>query len=79
MNYLVTEGHVEAAKTFERESGTAASMDLGTIQERMEVRRAVQTGDVDAAIEKVNDMNPEVKQLQRQSSGPTVVPLPTNG
>jgi hypothetical protein len=34
MNYLVTEGHVEAAKTFERESGTASTMDLGTIQVR---------------------------------------------
>ena len=27
----------------------------------MEVRRAVQSGDVDGAIEKVNDLNPEVR------------------
>ena len=61
MNYLITEGHVEAAKSFERESGTSASMDLSTIHNRMEVRRAVQVGDIDAAIDKVNDLNPEVR------------------
>ena len=63
MNFLVTEGHVEAARTFARESGTATTMDLSSIQERMEVRRAVQSGNVDEAIEKVNDMNPEVRAL----------------
>ena len=63
MNFLVTEGHVEAARTFARESGTATTMDLSSIQERMEVRRAVQSGNVDEAIEKVNDMNPEVRML----------------
>ena len=45
---------------FEQESGTAAGVDLGTITERMEIRQAVQSGDVEGAIEKVNDMNPEV-------------------
>jgi hypothetical protein len=61
MNFLITEGNVEAAKMFEKESGTEAAMDLSTIQERMEIRRAVQSGQVDVAIDKVNDMNPEVR------------------
>ncbi len=45
---------------FEKESGTATGTDLGTITERMEIRQAVQSGDVEGAIEKVNDLNPEV-------------------
>ena len=74
MNFLVTEGHVEAARTFARESGTATTMDLSSIQERMEVRRAVQSGNVDEAIEKVNDMNPEVRALCTAYCQPFAVP-----
>ncbi|GAX82418.1 hypothetical protein CEUSTIGMA_g9846.t1 [Chlamydomonas eustigma] len=66
MNFLITEGYVEAAKMFEKESGTAASMDLSTIQERMEIRRAVQSGQMDVAIDKVNDMNPEILETQEE-------------
>jgi hypothetical protein len=35
-------------------------MDLGTITDRMSVRKAIQCGNVQDAIEKVNDLNPEV-------------------
>jgi hypothetical protein len=54
------QGYVEAARAFERESGTPPMLDLNTITDRMEVRKAVQSGSIDSAIEKVNDMNPEV-------------------
>lgn len=37
-----------------------ADIDLGTITDRMAVRKAVQCGQVEDAIEKVNDLNPEV-------------------
>lgn len=39
-------------------------MDLETITDRMEVRKAVQRGDVDSAIDRVNDMNPEILESQ---------------
>lgn len=38
-----------------------ADIDLGTITDRMAVRKAVQCGQVEDAIEKVNDLNPEVR------------------
>mmetsp|Transcript_29236 Transcript_29236/g.93522 ORF Transcript_29236/g.93522 Transcript_29236/m.93522 type:complete len:114 (+) Transcript_29236:182-523(+) len=60
MNFLLTEGYVEAARTFERESGTSPGVDLESITDRMEIRRAVQSGNVDDAIERVNDLNPEI-------------------
>lgn len=60
MNYLVTEGFVEAAQKFQEESGTEPDIDLATITDRMAVRKAVQCGDVQDAIERVNDLNPEI-------------------
>ncbi|CAI7928911.1 unnamed protein product [Closterium sp. NIES-54] len=76
MNYLVTEGYVDAARKFEIESGTdresrgadAATMragaDLGAVAERMAVKQAVQRGDVEDAIDRVNDLNPEAAYLE---------------
>lgn len=37
-----------------------ADIDLATITDRMAVKKAVQAGNVEDAIEKVNDLNPEV-------------------
>lgn len=54
------QGYVEAAQIFESESGTSADTDLSAITDRTEIRKAVQSGNVEEAIEKVNDLNPEV-------------------
>lgn len=61
MNYLVIEGYKDAAEQFSLESGLEPTIDLESIQERMEIRHAIQSGDVDTAIELVNDVNPEVR------------------
>lgn len=66
MNFLVTEGYVEAAEKFQMESGTEPDIDLGTITDRMAVRKAVQCGHVEDAIEKVNDLNPEILDTNPQ-------------
>ncbi len=55
------QGYVEAAEMFQRESGTAPGVDLAAMGERDAIRKAVQGGDVEAAIEAVNDLNPEVR------------------
>eukprot|EP00798_Chlamydomonas_sp_ICE-L_P008062 gene8062-1298_t len=49
---------------FEKESGTTPGVELGSIAERVEIRQAVQRGDVEGAIEKVNDFNPEILETQ---------------
>lgn len=41
-------------------------MDLETITDRMAVRQAVQRGDMEAAIDRVNDLNPEILEHQRE-------------
>ncbi|KAL6542852.1 Glucose-induced degradation complex subunit [Orobanche hederae] len=71
MNFLVTEGYVVAAEKFRLESGTErilkiADIDLATITDRMAVKKAVQSGNVEDAIEKVNDLNPEILDTNPQ-------------
>ncbi|TYH53287.1 hypothetical protein ES332_D09G089400v1 [Gossypium tomentosum] len=66
MNFLVTEGYVEAAEKFQMESGTEPDIDLATITDRMAVKKAVQSGNVEDAIEKVNDLNPEILDTNPQ-------------
>ncbi|RLN41449.1 hypothetical protein C2845_PM01G08500 [Panicum miliaceum] len=61
MNFLVTEGFVDAADKFRIESGTQPEIDLATITDRMEVKKAVQSGNVQEAIEKINDLNPTIR------------------
>ncbi|XP_062013238.1 protein GID8 homolog isoform X2 [Rosa rugosa] len=65
MNFLVTEGYVDAAEKFRKESGTE-HIDLATITDRMAVKKAVQCGNVEDAIEKVNDLNPEILDTNPQ-------------
>jgi len=59
------QGYVDAARMFEQESGTQPGVQLSTILDRMEIRKAVQAGQVEEAIDKVNDLNPEVNTQQR--------------
>merc|ERR1719421_1038806 len=66
MNYFVTEGYVDAAQAFQEESGTEPGVDLETITDRMAVRQAVQRGDMESAIDRVNDLNPEILEHQRE-------------
>ncbi|KAJ2158478.1 hypothetical protein GGF46_003736 [Coemansia sp. RSA 552] len=58
MNYLIIEGYKDAAEKFSEESGLESSVDLGSIEERMQIRFAVQSGEIRRAIERVNDLNP---------------------
>ncbi|KAJ2723688.1 hypothetical protein GGI07_002483 [Coemansia sp. Benny D115] len=63
MNYLIIEGYKDAAEKFSEESGLHTNVDLGSIEERMQIRFAVQSGDIKAAIERVNDLNPDLLDL----------------
>ncbi|KAJ3299807.1 Glucose-induced degradation complex subunit [Borealophlyctis nickersoniae] len=60
MNYLVIEGYKDAAEKFSNESGLQPRVDLASIEDRMNIRNAVQAGNIDDAIERVNDLDPEI-------------------
>mmetsp|Transcript_66262 Transcript_66262/g.182953 ORF Transcript_66262/g.182953 Transcript_66262/m.182953 type:complete len:103 (-) Transcript_66262:108-416(-) len=50
MNYLITEGLQDAAAHLERESGCAPTVDLTTVQARVDIRNAVVAGEIERAI-----------------------------
>jgi hypothetical protein len=54
------QGYVEAAHIFERESRTTPDVNLAAITDRTDIRKAVQDGDLETAISRVNDLSPEV-------------------
>jgi hypothetical protein len=60
MDYLVIEGYKGAAEEFSKEADIAPPVDFNSIESRMNIREAVQRGDVEEAIERTNDLNPEV-------------------
>lgn len=68
MNYLVVEGYAEAAKAFQEESGTEPGVDFEALAERNAIRKAVQAGSIEEAIERVNDLNPEILEERQQLS-----------
>lgn len=58
MDYLVIEGHKEAAQAFERESRTGAGMDLDTISNRRLIRSCVEAGDISGAMKRADELIP---------------------
>ena len=60
MNYLIIQGYKDAAEKFSKECNLPPDVDLSSIEDRMSIRTAVESGKVDEAIEKVNDLDPEV-------------------
>ncbi|KAM0792917.1 hypothetical protein ACM66B_002677 [Microbotryomycetes sp. NB124-2] len=59
-NYLFTEGYSAAAEKFTREANIQPPIDLESIESRMAIRRAVQSGQVESATVMVNELDPEI-------------------
>lgn len=62
MDYLITNGYPAAAKKFAVEANIQARTDFEAIQERVEIRTAIHSGDIQAAVEKINELNPQVSK-----------------
>ncbi|KAF9568480.1 hypothetical protein CPC08DRAFT_702494 [Agrocybe pediades] len=60
MDYLVIEGYKSAAEEFSQEANLEPPVDFESIESRMDIREALQRGDVEDAITRVNDLNPEI-------------------
>ena len=59
------EGFKEAAEKFRMESGIQPGVDLDTLDERIRIREAVQKGEIEEAIELVNNLHPELLDNNR--------------
>ncbi len=60
LNYLVIEGYMDAAEKFALESGLNPTIELASIRERMVIRSAIQSGNIDDAIDRINELDPEI-------------------
>lgn len=60
MDYLITEGYPSAAKRFAAEANIQPKSDLSGIQERVQIRESIHRGDLQVAIELINELNPDV-------------------
>jgi hypothetical protein len=60
MDYLITNGYPAAASKFAVEANIQLRTDLESIQERVEIRTFIHSGNIQAAIEKINELNPHV-------------------
>lgn len=61
MDYLITNGYPAAAKKFAVEANIQLRTDLEAIQERVEIRSAIHSGDIQVAVEKNQRAEPSGK------------------
>ena len=60
MDYLINEGYPSAAKKFAMEANIQPPIEEESIRPRVEIRNAIHAGDIETAIHKINDLNPQV-------------------
>lgn len=60
MDYLITEGYPSAAEKFAMEANIERQPDHTFIDQRVQIRDSIHRGDLQQAIELINDLNPEV-------------------
>jgi hypothetical protein len=61
MNYLVSHGYRRTAAKFAKEAGVPTHfLEEESIEARVEIRHAIHKGDIDTAINKINDQDPQV-------------------
>ena len=60
MEYLVREGFREAAQQFHQETGINPGLDPSVMDSQIRIRQAIESGNVQTAMEAVNDLDPEI-------------------
>lgn len=60
MDYLISQGYPHAAQKFATEANMRLTSDVNSITQRVEIRDAIHSGDIQTALERINEMNPQV-------------------
>lgn len=63
MDYLINEGYPSAARKFALEANIPTTEDIESIQERVEIRNAIHRGEIQEAIERINELNHQVRAV----------------
>lgn len=61
LNYLINEGYPQAAEKFSSEANIPVNLTDSTLHQRVRIRNAIISGNVQEAIEKINDNFPTVR------------------
>jgi len=62
MDYLINEGYPSAAQKFAKEANIVPSSDGAAIQDRVDIRNAIHAGEIQLAVERINELNPQVRR-----------------
>ncbi|KAK5059817.1 hypothetical protein LTR84_009700 [Exophiala bonariae] len=66
MDYLITEGYPSAAQKFAAEANIQPKSDFSDIQERVQIRESIHRGDLQVAIELINELNPDLLDTDKK-------------
>lgn len=61
LDYLTMEGYPNAAAKFSKEAKLQPHQDISSIQARQEIQTCIYGGNIQSAIETLNDLDPEVR------------------
>lgn len=68
MDFLVKEGYPSAAARFAEEANIALKEDDADMPQRVIIRNAIHRGDIQTAIEEVNELSPQVRAKTSHAS-----------
>lgn len=60
LDYLTMEGYPNAAANFSKEANLQPHQDTGSIQARQDIQNSIHGGNIQTAIEALNDLDPEI-------------------
>jgi glucose-induced degradation protein 8 len=63
LNYLINNGYAQAAEKFSKEANISVNLKDTTLAQRREIRSSILCGNVEEAIDKINDSFPTVRLL----------------
>ena len=66
MEYLVREGFKQTAQHFEQDTGVDPGIDQSVMDSQIEIRRAIESGNVQTAVESVNDLDPGILDINTE-------------
>ena len=61
MDYFISEGYPAAAQMLAKEANIKPTGDADSMKERVAIRNAIHSGDIQLAIERINEFNPQVR------------------
>lgn len=63
MDYFISEGYADAARMLAKEANIRPTLDAELIHERKAIKDDILAGDIQSAIERLNDLNPQVRSI----------------